>query len=244
MSDIPPPAGLLGDLTRARTARTARASSFDQTGRNRDNWIVMPGEERVLADLEGPGFITHIWMTQSCRIQPGPGQIDPAVVGGMSRRTQILRLLLRYRNSGVFSGLNLDPTVQAEVPADGNPEQFVRDLEALGPTFVKLGQMLSTRPDLVPPEFASALERMQEQVAPIPVERVREIFEDELGPLHIGRNITEYAWDGRDQFGDRLANGVYLYRVVTQINGDDIEHRETEADQYFKKGWGKMYLMR
>ena len=52
-------------------------SSFDQTGRNRDNWIVMPGEERTLADLEGPGFITHIWMTQSCRIQPGPGQIDP-----------------------------------------------------------------------------------------------------------------------------------------------------------------------
>lgn len=75
------PTGLLGDLTRARDARTARASSFDQTGRNRDNWIVMPGEERILADIEGPGFITHIWMTQSCRIQPGPGQIDPNVVG-------------------------------------------------------------------------------------------------------------------------------------------------------------------
>lgn len=41
----------------------------------------MPGEERVLADIEGPGFITHIWMTQSCRIQPGPGQIDPNSVG-------------------------------------------------------------------------------------------------------------------------------------------------------------------
>ena len=41
----------------------------------------MPGEERTLADIEGPGFITHIWMTQSCRIQPGPGQIDPNVVG-------------------------------------------------------------------------------------------------------------------------------------------------------------------
>ncbi|ALJ19676.1 glycoside hydrolase family 172 protein [Microbacterium sp. No. 7] len=77
----PQPAGMLGDLTRARAARTARVSSFDQTGRNRDNWIVMPGEERTLADIEGPGFITHIWMTQSCRIQPGPGQIDPAVVG-------------------------------------------------------------------------------------------------------------------------------------------------------------------
>ncbi len=41
----------------------------------------MPGEERTLAELTGPGYITHIWMTQSCRIQPGPSQIDPAVVG-------------------------------------------------------------------------------------------------------------------------------------------------------------------
>lgn len=75
------PAGLMADLTRSRDARTARASSFDQSGRNRDNWLIMPGEERTLADIEGPGAITHIWMTQSCRIQPGPGQIDPAVVG-------------------------------------------------------------------------------------------------------------------------------------------------------------------
>ena len=81
VTDPTQPSGMLGDLTRARRARTARASSFDQTGRNRDNWIIMPGEERTLADIEGPGFITHIWMTQSCRIQPGPGQIDPDVVG-------------------------------------------------------------------------------------------------------------------------------------------------------------------
>ena len=75
------PGGLLSALTQASDNRSARASSFDQSGRNRDNWIIMPGEERTLADLTGPGFITHIWMTQSCRIQPGPGQIDPAVVG-------------------------------------------------------------------------------------------------------------------------------------------------------------------
>ena len=50
--------------------------------------------------------------------------------------------------------------------------------------------------------------------------------------------------DGKDQYGDRLANGVYLYRVITKLHGEDIENRETAADQYFKKGWGKMYLMR
>jgi len=73
---------------------------------------------------------------------------------------------------------------------------------------------------------------------------VREIMLDELGPLHIGRNITEYAWDGHDQFGDKLGRGVYLYQVVAQLNGQDIEYRETSAGGYFTKGFGKMYLLR
>lgn len=73
---------------------------------------------------------------------------------------------------------------------------------------------------------------------------VKTILRDEIGMLRIGRNITEYAWDGKDDYGDQLANGVYLYRVNMGINGTDIEKRETAADAYFKKGWGKMYLMR
>ncbi|MCH2224282.1 MAG: C25 family cysteine peptidase [Crocinitomicaceae bacterium] len=73
---------------------------------------------------------------------------------------------------------------------------------------------------------------------------VREITEDQLGTINIGRNITEYAWDGTDEFGDPLANGVYLYKVQTQINGESIKHRDSGADSYFKKEFGKMYLMR
>lgn len=73
---------------------------------------------------------------------------------------------------------------------------------------------------------------------------VKTILRDEIGAIRIGRNITDYAWDGKDDFGDQLANGVYLYRVNMGINGSDIEKRETAADAYFKKGWGKMYLMR
>lgn len=73
---------------------------------------------------------------------------------------------------------------------------------------------------------------------------VREITEDELGQIHIGRNITEYAWDGTDEFGDPLANGVYLYRVKTQLNGELIKHRDSGADSHFTKGFGKMYLLR
>lgn len=73
---------------------------------------------------------------------------------------------------------------------------------------------------------------------------VRDIRRDELGPIRIGRNITEFAWDGRDEFGDQLANGIYLYRVITSIKGNEIEHRSTSGDSYFHKDYGKMYLMR
>lgn len=73
---------------------------------------------------------------------------------------------------------------------------------------------------------------------------VRNIGPEEIGPIHIGRNITEYAWDGKDDYGDPLGNGIYLYRVMTQLNGSSIEKHETNADQYFVKGFGKMYLMR
>jgi flagellar hook assembly protein FlgD len=73
---------------------------------------------------------------------------------------------------------------------------------------------------------------------------VREIRMAELGPIRIGRNMTEFAWDGRDEFGDQLANGTYLYRVWTSLGGDDIERRQTAVDSYFERGIGKMVLMR
>lgn len=82
------------------------------------------------------------------------------------------------------------------------------------------------------------------QIMTVTGKLIREIDGSELGDIHIGRNITDYAWDGKDEFGDQLANGVYLYRVTTRINGESIEHRDSGADKYFKQSFGKMYLMR
>ncbi|MCC7301433.1 MAG: hypothetical protein IT233_02215 [Bacteroidia bacterium] len=82
------------------------------------------------------------------------------------------------------------------------------------------------------------------QILTITGKVVREISKEELGHIHIGRNITEYAWDGRDQYGDLLGNGIYLYRVMTRLHGNAIEHRESGADPFIHKGFGKMYLMR
>ncbi len=76
---------------------------------------------------------------------------------------------------------------------------------------------------------------------------IREVTKDELGPLHIGRNITEFKWDGTDMFGQKVANGVYLYRVLTNLNGNTLEkytQKDDKTDQYFTKGYGKMYFMR
>jgi len=67
-----------------------------------------------------------------------------------------------------------------------------------------------------------------------------------LGEVRFGHNITDYAWDGTNEFGEPLANGVYLYRVVTHMDeGVELpELRDTGMDRYFNNGWGKMVIMR
>ncbi len=67
----------------------------------------------------------------------------------------------------------------------------------------------------------------------------------ELGEVKIGYQITDYAWDGTDEFGDVLANGVYVYKVVTKVNGKEITRRDEGISGYFSKNdFGKMYIMR
>ncbi|WP_346237997.1 C25 family cysteine peptidase [Niabella insulamsoli] len=85
------------------------------------------------------------------------------------------------------------------------------------------------------------------QILTITGKIVREITKSELGPLRIGRNITEFKWDGTDQYGQKLANGVYLYRVLTNLNGkslDKYRSSDDNTDRYFNKGYGKMVLIR
>jgi hypothetical protein len=92
----------------------------------------------------------------------------------------------------------------------------------------------------IPPE-------LKVQILTVTGKVVKEITRAELGAIRIGRNITEYKWDGTDQYGQKLGNGVYLYRVVTSMNGKTLEKYKSEHDQtdkFFNKGYGKMYLMR
>lgn len=85
------------------------------------------------------------------------------------------------------------------------------------------------------------------QILTITGKVIREITQNELGPLHIGRNITEFKWDGTDMYGQKVANGVYLYRVLTNLDGKSMSKFKDEGDntdKYFTKGYGKMYFMR
>ena len=61
------------------------------------------------------------------------------------------------------------------------PDALAHDLEQLGPTFIKLGQVLSTRADLLPPAYLAALARLQDAIKPFPFEQVHAIVEEELG---------------------------------------------------------------
>lgn len=74
---------------------------------------------------------------------------------------------------------------------------------------------------------------------------VREISAAEAGPLVIGTHLTQYAWDGRDEMGQLVANGVYLYRIVIQdASGERPEHFQTAADRFATGGWSKMVILR
>jgi hypothetical protein len=85
---------------------------------------------------------------------------------------------------------------------------------------------------------------MKIQIMTLTGKVVREIFMNELGPLHIGNNLTDFAWDGTDQYGDRLANGTYLYRVSLDEAAGIFSRRETGGDKAFKNDWGKVVLLR
>ncbi len=100
----------------------------------------------------------------------------------LKRYQQIAGLLVRHGRGDLVRSSGLDSVLDHDV-AEGDPEAAARladDLEAMGPTFVKLGQLMSSRVDLITPEYVEALSRLQDDVAPFPFEEVREIVSDEL----------------------------------------------------------------
>ena len=83
----------------------------------------------------------------------------------------------------VRNRLRRPSTVPVRVPAEALAEHFRLALQELGPTFVKFGQVLSTRPDLLPPAYITELSRLQDAVPPVPWEDIRAVLTGELGKV-------------------------------------------------------------
>jgi predicted unusual protein kinase regulating ubiquinone biosynthesis (AarF/ABC1/UbiB family) len=101
-----------------------------------------------------------------------------------ARYASLARLLLRYGRSDLVRGAGLDSFASEAEVVEGDPDTaaaLAADLEQMGPTYTKLGQLLSTRFDLLPAPYTEALSRLQDEVEPFPFEQVCRIIEEELG---------------------------------------------------------------
>lgn len=153
----------------------------------------------------------------------------------LRRYRQIVEVLTRHGFEALVTQLNLRPYLNmprrfrrqtSEPPGEVTPAQHIRlALEELGPTFVKLGQILSTRPDLLPPEFISELSKLQDEVPPAPWEKIKAIIETELDAtldnLFTFFDPTPIAAASLAQVhAATLPNG---HKVVVKVQRPDIE---------------------
>src|SRR6185436_10400620 len=104
----------------------------------------------------------------------------------LKRYKEICLLLWKYGRSDLVQQMGAADAFDGEEqkatnPGDVPPEQLADDLEAMGPTYVKVGQVLASRPDLLPEPYLKALARLQDKVTPFPYAQVEEIVSTELG---------------------------------------------------------------
>jgi predicted unusual protein kinase regulating ubiquinone biosynthesis (AarF/ABC1/UbiB family) len=113
----------------------------------------------------------------------------------LKRYKDVALLLIKYGRSDLISQAGLEDSVELdEITAEAtsaSAEELATDLEKLGPTFIKLGQLLSTRADLLPKPYLDALERLQDHVEPISYEEVERIISSELG-IRISKAFVEF----------------------------------------------------
>ena len=117
----------------------------------------------------------------------------------LRRYGALARMLVKYGRSDLVRNAGLDQALSEEedgvVPVDGAAAEaageLADDLERLGPTYIKLGQLLSTRSDFLPPAYMEALQRLQDKIEPFPFAQVEEIVESELG-VRLSKAFAEF----------------------------------------------------
>jgi len=110
------------------------------------------------------------------------------------RYRDVARLLIKYGRSDLVTQAGLDDVLRDEdgpSPVAEDAEALASDLEALGPAFIKLGQLLSSRTDLLPAPYTEALSRLQDAVAPVPFAEIEPVVTAELG-VRMSRAFQEF----------------------------------------------------
>lgn len=108
-------------------------------------------------------------------------------LGHLSQYRKLAVFLYKYgtsdlvKHSGLSDALGELSVDEVQDSHDIDPQQMVKDIKDMGPAFIKMGQLLSTRPDLLPPAFIDALSHLQDEIEPFPIEQVEEIVQSELG---------------------------------------------------------------
>nr|WP_255666103.1 AarF/ABC1/UbiB kinase family protein [Haladaptatus sp. DYF46] len=124
-----------------------------------------------------------------------------------------LPLLLSYardRNRFLFFGSSRRVTSEMRIE---RADTLLESLLTLGPTFIKLGQLLSTRPDVLPPEYVDELSKLQDEVPPAPWADAEQVIESQLGPVA----------DNFDEFDTEAISGASLGQVYdAQIDGEQV----------------------
>ena len=114
----------------------------------------------------------------------------------LKRYKDIARLLVQHGRGDLVKSVDAEESLGEEAGdavagSGGEPERLAKDLEELGPTFIKLGQLLSTRSDLLPGPYLDALARLQDKVEPFSFAEVEEIVSNELG-VRLSKAFEEF----------------------------------------------------
>ena len=114
----------------------------------------------------------------------------------LRRYRDVALLLIKYGRRDMVAVAGLDPVLSDETVATGAADQIAaelaNDLERMGPTFIKLGQLLSSRSDILPDEYIRALERLQDHVEPFSFSEVEPLVTAELG-VRLSKAFSEFA---------------------------------------------------
>jgi ubiquinone biosynthesis protein len=145
----------------------------------------------------------------------------------LNRYRELAGFVAKYARAEFVTQAGVEPGASSGPASLSEAEQFARDLEALGPTFVKLGQLLSTRADLLPATYLDALARLQDDVDPFAYEDVERIVRQELGvrlsKVFVGFDVTPLAAASLGQVHRAVLRGGRV--VAIKIQRPDIRDR-------------------